>query len=334
MIKEYWKSRLNSRTQSAYDIMLSEFRRYSEHIRLRNFSNNEAKQAYAALHSDHPELFYISPVASFSSSGYLGSLQLIVEQKNLYGIKEIKERKQKIEELKKDVLSAAKGMNNIVDKEKLVCDMILDKTIYEIDNIYNQNASEVLIHGRGQCSGISKAGKIMLEWLNVPVILINGHGFNAQGNGGQHTWCIVEDAGKFYHLDITYMLGANSLKQKPYRYLYFNYSDSETSVNHEWDRHSVPQCVAGNKPENGKTGINQKANCEGRVINSMYELRQELKKAVFSNNHMEFVSMIPADSVSSLMKAIKICCEDVLNQTKMNCNISISIQDNIVKLDW
>lgn len=327
MVNEYWKNRLERRAQAAYESMLSEFSRYREEVVCRNVMAEDVKQAYRALMADHPELFHISFSVHFPKMSHFGEIRVCARQRNIYGVKEINERKRKIEEIKRELLGAASGLNTFLDKEKLVCDRLVANTTYAIDNLYNQNASEVLINGKGQCSGISKAAKMMLGWLGIPALVLDGYGSNSKGDGGPHTWCIVENNGVFHHLDVTYMLGANPSKQKPYNYRWFNCSDAEVAPDHDWDKRSVPRCVGGEKPAALPDG-------DMTVINSMYELRQQLKAALEGEREFTFFSAIPAPSQQALMNAVRTCCRDALSSAAKSFNISISIQGKTVKLNW
>ena len=127
----------------------------------------------------------------------------------------------------------------------------------------------------------------MLSWLGIPALVVSGEG--VQRPGGPflpHAWNIVEIDGKCHHLDVTFLLGANS--GKPYVYPFFNQSDEEALPYHRWDRSLLPSCTAWKGEVGGLL-----------VIDSLYGLRKAVEEAVKKGeNTLAFKSKIPAEGNS------------------------------------
>lgn len=240
---EYYRRKLSHNGQEAYQKMLTAFKGYRNQVDIQTCDESEIANVYMAVYYDHPELFYLShaPQIAKRISFFGSSLKLI--SNSIFTNSEISSFEKRINEIKADLSSLASSLSDESDKEKIVVDYLLERVSYEINNIYNQNAATVLVKNKGQCSGISKAVKLLLDYLGIECIVIDGTGRDdSTGTSGPHAWNIVKINGKYYHLDVTFMIGANVSKRKPFRYLYFNGSDVEFQKNHTWQSGKYPKC--------------------------------------------------------------------------------------------
>lgn len=326
MLEEYWKSRLSFNGKRLYENMLVSFTRQCDKVSCGNMKPQEIFDIYFALYNDHPELYQLAHNPEITQQLSILGRDCSIAIHNVYDRNSAKKYEKAIENLKEDFKDKASNFTSPYELEKLVCDYIIENVNYEINNQYYQNAASVLVDHKGQCSGIAKAVKLMLSWVNIDSMIVNGNANDlSKGVSGKHSWNIVNIKGMYHHLDATFMLGVNKSKTKPYRYLYLNYDDEEIRKDHSWDFNSTPRCVESKETENES---NQK------VITCLYELRLELKKSIESGKQsLSFTSTIQV-SDDKLYYNVEKCCKDVIKQLNQTRTISIAIRGKQVNLSW
>lgn len=240
---EYYKNKLSYKGQEAYQKALMAFKGYRNQVDIQSCDEAEIVNVYMALYYDHPELFYLShaPQIAKRISFFGSSLTLI--SNSIFTISEITSFETRINNIKTELIALTRSLSREQDKEKVIVDYLLERVAYEINNTYNQNAATVLVKNKGQCSGISKAVKLLCDFIGIECIVIEGTGRDdSTGTSGPHAWNIVKINGKYYHLDVTFMIGANLSKRKPFKYLFFNGNDIEFQKNHTWQSGKYPKC--------------------------------------------------------------------------------------------
>lgn len=329
VLYEYWREKLDRAEKEVYDKMLSAFLHFKEQVSCGNLAPQKIKSCYIAVCDDHPELFYLPYNFYLQKRSNLLNTTLIIN--NVFNNLQVQEIKQQIDSVCKHLAIQLKSATTDNEKERLICEYFINNITYEINNLYNQNAGTVLCEHKGQCSGISKAVKLLLNCLGIEAIVVNGTAFDVDtGDSGPHSWNIVKIDGEYFHLDVTFMIGGNANKNKPYRFIYYNYSDEDIKKNHVWDERITPRC----RKTFTFPDIDKELNNNFFTILSLFELRNYLKKFVIEREHcMKFKSEIqlPAEK---LMPAIKNCCWSVASSLKQAFNIKISIQGDIVTITW
>ena len=335
MLREYWKHRLSPNAASLYDDMFRSISGLKEEIACGKIDPQEVMEVYMALSNDYPELFHMPYNPQIMQSMGMFGKTSVLRIGNLYENRLIRRYQSELAKLKKEIVSQIGTLHSEQEKERAVCDYIIENTTYEINNAYHQNAVAVLIEHKGQCSGIAKAAKLLLEWCGIESMVVNGNiRDSASGVQGPHAWNIVQIGGECYHLDVTSMMGANTNKVKPFRYLYFNYSDEEIRRNHSWQYDATPRCNASMAaPED--TVPSAAGNCSHQIaVSSLFELREELKKAFGKGEHgIAFDSRIPVPD-NKLMGYVQSCCKEALRTSGQPRNISIAIQGKQITLSW
>ena len=244
MINEYWRSRLDKHGKACYDTLLAGAKVRQDRIHCGWTRQKSAADAYFAIIEDHPELFYMAN--DYRSEYYqvknpLAQLEdVTVDMIYIYSSPQIRKAQKSIDGHVSALKSKTAGMD---DAQKVVAtvEYVVGVTSYEIDNEYNQNAAAALHYGLAQCSGISKAVKLLLDTLNVKCCTVHGE---ARDNGKlvAHEWCIVTIGGKNYHIDPTFMLGCNTQKRLPYVKKWLFYDDDTLSKTHVWKKEDYPPC--------------------------------------------------------------------------------------------
>ena len=256
MIYEHHKSKLNQNCQFIYDNMYNSFVRMQMTVECKTLMTKDVFDVFNAVYFDHPELFYISHAQQVSQKMGLFGGSVTLTSKSIFSQAEIYQYRQVMMQTAKLLETKAKNCKSTTEKVKLVCDYLIQNVNYAIDNDFNQNAGTALVKKVGQCSGIAKAVKFLFDYLEIESLVINGTATDrVNGITGPHSWNMVNVDGHWYQLDVTFMIGANASKRQPFNYLYFNYSDKQMSVEHQWDIAHYPSCPTdGNS--NGH-GVNQ-----------------------------------------------------------------------------
>ena len=338
MYKEYWKSKLNTPCQTLYDQMVCEFGKMNERVRCDSFSPEEISNTYIAVYNDHPELFYLPHNPQLQrrvAAAFFSSTTLIA--KFIYSQTQIQTFNQEIERVKTLFLEKKKNSKSSIDLEKSFVDYCLQHFSYAIDNVYHQNAASPLVKHIGQCSGISKAVKLIFDAISIPSIVVSGNAFDPKNNRYEaHSWNIVSINGASYHLDVTMMMGCNTTKSLPYRYTHFNLSDAEICKSHSWNNKDVPPCLTrmAEAVTKTSTGI-QSNNIFYYEVKSLVEFKQYLKEQIKQCKYDVTVkNTIAGYTDNNLLKLYCSATEAVLSQLNVGGRYEISIANNIVRVQY
>ena len=322
MIFEYWKSVLNSNNRHLYEQMYNAFKAFKEEVPCPGFAIRDISSVYEAVYNDHPELFYLSYAPRIVQGlGFIGKTEKSIQTDYIFSKKEIKEYQESIDILIKTLETKIVRLDEN-EKEKAICDYLVEHCVYEINNKYNQNAATVLLKNKGQCSGIAKANKLLLDHFNIESIYVSGEARDERSRTfGPHSWNIVKIKGKYYHLDVTSIIGCNCPPKKPYNYLYFNYSDDEIGESHRWNKAELPKCNYSY------------SNSTMKIINSLYELRELLRCMDYT--HIEtitFKNKIPSADINSLMRNVLQTAMSAVKQKGIRAEIQVKVVGDLITL--
>lgn len=252
-MREYWKERLQPNAARMYSTILSAVKRRESRIACGDGEQADVEKAAYAVFDDHPELYYFSKKIGIAATQSVMSLfggggkNMMLMAEYIYSEQEIRLCESKINEAKQELRKAINARTTDEEKVILVAEYIVANTTYEINNRYNQNAASALCYGRAQCSGISAACKLLLDWLGVECIVVGGDADDGSGVLGPHAWNIVRIGREYYHIDVTFMLGCNKSKKAPFKKIFLFYDDDKISIDHRWDRGALPKCTDKSK---------------------------------------------------------------------------------------
>ena len=309
MIFETCRAALPDRLRPIYDVVYREFARWNGYVNVGGVSIEDIREVFFAVSNDHPELFYLSNQLSVSSSASFFTRNCVIRCGFIFSREQTEEYKKRIEKVKAIISGRCAGLRTEAEKEKIVCDYLIETVDYAIDMTYNQNAATVLCENVGQCSGISRAAKLFFDHLGIESRIVFGDGRNDSGNYESHAWNIVKIDGAFYHLDVTYLIGANGLKKKPFCYPYLNRTDAQISVNHRW-KGNYPVCNTEYKVSRGggagyAVGVTSRSPSV-KTLHSLFAFKKEFTAAL-DEGKTEFVfySEIPSPSTERLLTDLK-----------------------------
>lgn len=244
MVYEYWKSRLPTQLQRAYELALAGFQGLNANVDCGAISLDDCKRVYYAIYNDHAELYYLSSAMSCTQfrAGPFDRGRCMIKAEFLFTNRDIVRRNTEMERICES-LRRRMPAGSDEKKERMLCDYLIENARYEIDNRYNQNAGTLLVDHKGQCSGISKAFKYLCDQMNIQCIYVTGDLEDRSDHSREaHAWNIVRVDGRFYHVDVTSMLSANKSRRKPYHYVDYNFSDTKINADHFWDWSTTPRC--------------------------------------------------------------------------------------------
>ncbi|MBQ8295338.1 MAG: transglutaminase domain-containing protein [Clostridia bacterium] len=240
---EYYKTLYNASEREVYERMVLAFQRGQKTVDCGNGADiKQVGQIYFAVTCDHPELFWLSSDVRMTQRGFGGLFSNEVITEHLYAAAQISQMNAAIEHTKTQLRSLLQTCKNDVEKEKVVCDHLIRTVTYQLNDTHNQNAGTALAYGRGQCSGISRAAKLLFDFAGLKSVVVTGKGIPTGKPPEAHAWNMVEIDGQWYHLDITFMIGHNPDKREPFYYDFFNQDDAEAQKNHSWDAAKYPVC--------------------------------------------------------------------------------------------
>ena len=180
---------------------------------------NDLKNAFTAVVSDHPELFWVDTAYKYKYAplGQVADLTLVFN----VTANDIDTSKSKFEDAAKQILDETYGQYTDYDKEREAHDALISRVKYDANAPMNQSAYSALVDGRTVCAGYARALQYVLQQLDIPCYYVMGYA------GENHAWNIVKlEDGQYYNVDSTWD------DTNPNTYDYFNCSDADYAGNH------------------------------------------------------------------------------------------------------
>jgi len=234
---QYYYNQLNDEQKTAYVLILSGIKSFSNEIKLPIRPINEISMIFESVLLDNPLVFYVS---SFTCTNDLYKKSCKIKPNYKYAKHFIKENIELANRYlqKFDFLKTTGDIN----KELYIHDYCLNNFHY--DNTIGDYSGSILgpiLNKSAVCEGISKFVKLVFDYLNLKSLIVYGKAKNPTSDSTleRHAWNIVRVGGKSYHLDVTFDM---TLKYKINRYDYFNLADEDISCDHMIIS-KVPNCT-------------------------------------------------------------------------------------------
>lgn len=180
---------------------------------------NDLKNAFTAVVSDHPELFWVDTAYKYKyvPLGQVADITLVFN----ITANDIEGSKSKFEDAAKQIMDQTYGSYTDYDKEREAHDALIQSVQYDANAPMNQSAYSALVYGRTVCAGYARALQYVLMQLDIPCYYVMGYA------GQNHAWNIVKlEDGQYYNVDSTWD------DTNPNTYDYFNCSDADYAGNH------------------------------------------------------------------------------------------------------
>lgn len=170
--------------------------------------------------------------------------------------------KNKVNEI---ISSIIKPEMSQLDKELAIHDYIVSHTRYDNENFIKNTIPDeghmqygALINGVAVCDGYARAFQVLLNAVGIESVVINGGEFDSLygsledeqvNNTGEnkidwkHAWNIVKIDNNYFQVDVTSDDPVTKDGTSVLSHLYFNISDSQMSVDHEWEKAYYADCL-------------------------------------------------------------------------------------------
>lgn len=236
---QYYRSLLSNQSQKVYDKLYYKMLRCEKIIAIPFIVEDEIKKIFKFVLLDNPVIFYVrSATYQIVNQKYCNA----VLPNYRFNKVEIDATINAIAKKHSGFIRTNRSMSDLL-KEECVHNYLIETIVY--DENYKSSSFECvgpLLFGRGVCSGISKATKMLLNLLGMNSLIITGKSHQNLSGDESHAWNLILLDGLYYHLDVTFDL---TLTQgKIVRFDYFNLSDAEILEDHEFQPKSLPFCRA------------------------------------------------------------------------------------------
>ena len=213
----FWRDRLETPGErAAYDSFaamvdeLSDTAVFSEPIGFDGLS-----RVFRFFSLDHPEFFWGS--GGYTATGRSDNA-VSARISGAPGRDALSAMRSDIERAADSVLSAIPRDADEFEIEKAIFDWLWSNVRYDVSAPDAYSVYGALVGRRCVCEGFSEAFQYLCTRAGIETTSITGHADNGRTTDG-HKWNAVRLSGKWYTVDPTWAVGAES-----YRYLYFNES--------------------------------------------------------------------------------------------------------------
>ena len=238
-VNQFYRNTLSETEKQWYDRLVKCIIAFRSEVSIKDVSMNQIETIFNCIRLDHPLFFYVE------------SIQLVFESISRKAIIKPKYRFDR-HKTNSTILAVLGNIKKIISqlntsdeykKEIFIHDYLCKNNYY--DNSFVASSYECvgpLVFGKGVCEGISKAVKLLCDYLGIYCIVIHGNARQTNKSLGNeaHTWNIIKINNSFYHLDITFDLTIGS--GTVLRYDYFNLSDYEIRTDHNYINDFLPNC--------------------------------------------------------------------------------------------
>lgn len=170
-----------------------------------------------------------------------GLLTLNYEKSREFILKAVQDADQKAGDIISRIIKP--GMSDF-EKELAIHDYIVSSCRYDVENFKKDTvppegheAYGPLITGKAVCEGYAKAMKFLLDRAGIECFVVTG-----TSKGALHAWNIVNISGRYYHVDATWDDPVMENGDQILQHTYFNLTDSNISVDHNWKTADYPSC--------------------------------------------------------------------------------------------
>ncbi len=361
----YWRQFLTVAGKKTYDSMLLALSQNRDSANAYLLDQKELSKTLVAFNCDHPEFFWLNPNLSLTTNGGIPSRfgggrfakrfgvilnrarpsvengqeddqsMPVVGRINLTRIYDY----DVVQNAQAEIASVARKVKGKTALETItkILEHICNTATYAVDMTYNQNMASALYFKEAQCSGFAAAFNRLCNLNNVWCITVTGTARGSSMANGPHAWNIVCLNGKYYHVDPTFMLGSNLDKPSKLRYVYVNYTDSQMSATHTWDRNSVPKCDVhfSTSGQAGKTGNEQiDERFDSLEFSNLSQLRQALEKAILENKESLRFSLKVGSTPEEKNALVTSSMRMVLAKVRVSLSVDIETLGGIITVQF
>ena len=269
---KYYYSHLTEDEKGIYNLICEALLRFEPTLSVKRVSSANMKKILNAVLFDNPVFFYLNSSGVMFARSTFG-LQLMFHYD--YSRSEAEAMWQtaqsKIDEFMTRIKPGMKPLAKQIEAHRWmqqnirIAEQPYDKTCFSLVG--------ALIKGSCVCEGFAHAYKLICDRLHLASIIVTGTGHLPDGSTELHAWNITRIDGVTAHIDVTWdtIFGLGSSD-------YFNLTDDEIAVDHEFDRGMYPPCTSNSF---SYFAMNQ----------LVAHNESQLRNIVAANRHKEFFSV-------------------------------------------
>ncbi len=230
---------LSSRDKILYNTICDSIEKHQSSLQSVSVDSVEQlERAMDYVYLDHPEYFWYRRNYSYhytaQDKGLLADVDLNFTMDKSSADKARSKIEKIVRRLQNDLSSKGE-----YEKVKGVYEYLINNTIY--DKSYgDQSICQVLLDGRGVCSGYARSTQYLLNQLGIQAVFVEGY-----ADGESHGWNIVRIEGDYYQLDTTWGDPVMENGTQTIIYDYFCLTQEEMYRDHFPDTDAaLPVCTA------------------------------------------------------------------------------------------
>ncbi len=238
---QFFKEALPPSDQVAYEVICQGFFELKSRIAVAGIALNRVDDIFDRIKRDNPLLFYVNKIMYQYSPLWN---ELVVFPDYRFDRRQIDATTNAIYAKVRNLVEKCRSERSEWEKEKLIHDFLCSTVVY--DDHFKDSSFECigpLLFGRGVCEGIAKASKLLFDLVGIDSLIIHGKADQSRisvAAGDSHAWNMVQIEGEYYHLDVTFDLTVMTYNHL--RYDYFNLSDVDICLDHEYIQSNIPRC--------------------------------------------------------------------------------------------
>lgn len=229
---QYWaRQQLTTAEQETYDRLSAAVASHLESEVQVDVDADQVSRVLTALRIDHPEYFWFEGEASFVTTTDILGTTTGCSMKYTMSLEEAQALVPQVEDyaarcLSSPGLAAASGD---YDRIIAVYQYIIEHTDYMLSET-DQSFITLMTQGRSTCAGYARTFQYLMYRLGIPCVLALGE----DSTGESHGWNIVQCAGKWYHIDVTWgdPVDENGQPGSSLQYTYCMITDEEIYRSH------------------------------------------------------------------------------------------------------
>ena len=240
----YWaRQQLTTAEQNIYDKLSAAVACHLETEVQVDVDAEQVSRVLTALRIDHPEYFWFEGEASFVTTTDIYGTTTACTMKYTMDLGEAQALLPQVESYASQCLSSPQLASASNDYEKIIAvyRYIIEHTDY-VSSESDQSFITLMTQGRGTCAGYARAFQYLMYRLGIPCVLALGE----DSTGESHGWNIVQCAGKWYHIDVTWGDPVDEFGQpgNTLQYTYCMITDEEIYRSHRLKSEiPVPTCT-------------------------------------------------------------------------------------------
>lgn len=195
---------LSAGEKACYHQLLSDLKRYSLTVKLEGIDPDTVPKALRALLHDHPEFFWLTGAADYTTTLVNRAVRdITVKMKLAPGLRlgDVPSMAQRLERTIDSIAKQAGRLSSAYEKVKAVHDYIIDTTDYVEANYQSYTPYGCLVNHRAVCSGYAKAFLLIMRRLGFVCGFVSGFG---RKNGASHAWNYIRLENQYYFVDVTW----------------------------------------------------------------------------------------------------------------------------------